>query len=36
MAMADMSSPRVGKLADCCASNGIDLDVLHGMGLGVP
>ena len=24
-----------GKLADCCASGGIDLDVLRGMGLGV-
>lgn len=25
-----------GKLADCCASGGVDLDVLRGMGLGVP
>lgn len=25
-----------GKLADCCASGGIDLDVLRRMGLGSP
>lgn len=25
-----------GKLADCCASGGIDLETLKGMGLGAP
>lgn len=25
-----------GKLADCCASRGVDLDVLHAAGLGKP
>lgn len=25
-----------GKLADCCAGGGIDVDVLRGMGLGAP
>jgi Ni,Fe-hydrogenase III small subunit len=25
-----------GKLADCCAKGGVDIDVLKGMGLGSP
>jgi hypothetical protein len=25
-----------GKLADCCSTGAIDIDVLRGMGLGVP